>query len=266
MRVTALCALFIQKRVLTLAYGAVQPAVVTVIAREQQYRWCQPLTRACQNTVVTFAETTRLSQQFAPTRQRRIAVRRAVIAHSGYARQLLFRLLTSLLGGAVHVVLCRNLQRRLSTQELVYVSLQAQRVFTLMPASAAALRRADGYPWRFGAMALYLAVAMRDATILVAWLQSRVRAMSLFQHRRFFRTLAVTLRTAVVSPQWRYRLAGMRLYLVGKISVTGNAMSRIFSLRAGVQGNATLALRTSQAFTIIRTRTGCLGLTLGFFF
>lgn len=137
----------------------------------------------------------------ASTRRRFATLRRATVAHSGYARQLLFRLLTALLGGSVYVVLCRNLQRRLGTQELAYVGLQAQRVFTLMPASAAALRRQDGYPWRFGAMALYLAVAMRDATLLVTWLQSRIRAMSLFQHRRFFRTLAVTLRTAVVSPQ-----------------------------------------------------------------
>lgn len=199
-------------------------------------------------------------------RQRRFALRRQRLLQGSYFRRLFFRLIGALVSGGLSVYLSRNLQRRLSIAELGYVHMQAQRIFTRMPASAAALRRPDGYPWRFGAMAVYLAVSLRDVGLLVSWLQSRVRTMTLFQHRRFFRTLAVTLRAAVSAPAWRYRLAGVRLYLVGKISVTGNAMSRAYSLRAGVQGGATLALRTSQAFTLIRTRTGCLGLTLGFYF
>jgi hypothetical protein len=115
-------------------------------------------------------------------------------------------------------------------------------------------------------VALYLATALRDPTLLVNWLQTRMRVMTLFQHRRFFRALALTLQTAVLAPVQRYRLVGFRLYVVGKISVTGNAMSRAYSARAGRQGNATLALRHTQAFTIVRTRTGCLGVTLGFYF
>jgi len=54
--------------------------------------------------------------------------------------------------------------------------------------------------------------------------------------------------------------------VAGKISVTGNAMARVYQLRAGVQGNAALYLRHTQTFTLVRTRTGCLGVTLGFFF
>lgn len=90
--------------------------------------------------------------------------------------------------------------------------------------------------------------------------------MTLFQHRRFFRALALTLQTAVVAPAQRYSLAGVRVSVIGKISVTGNAMSRAYAVRAGLQGNATLRLRHVQSFTIIRTRTGCLGLALGFYF
>jgi len=97
-------------------------------------------------------------------------------------------------------------------------------------------------------------------------MQDRIRVMTLRQHRRFLRTLALTLRIAVVMPAERYSLRGLRLYVAGKISVTGNAMSRIYQLKAGSQGNSSLTLRHTQAFTIIRTRTGCLGVTFGFYF
>lgn len=86
-----------------------------------------------------------------------------------------------------------------------------------------------------------------------------MQTMSLFQHQRFFRTLAVTLRSAVISPLFRYRLSGLKIQVTGKISVTGNAMSRTYFLRSGIQGNAALSLRLAQGFTIVRTRTGCLG-------
>lgn len=90
--------------------------------------------------------------------------------------------------------------------------------------------------------------------------------MTLFQHRRFFRTLALSLLPAVTAPTYRFALAGLRILVVGKLSVTGNAMTRSYELRGGLQGNATMRLRLAQAFTLIRTRTGCLGCTVGFYF
>ena len=194
-----------------------------------------------------------------------VGVRRGV-QHAALLHRLLLRFLTQFLGGMVCVVLSRNLQRRLTNAELAFLWVQGHRIFARMPATSFHARRVDTYPWRYGALALYLSVAVRDTSLLVMWLQNRVRTMTLFQHRRFFRTLALTLQTAVVAPAQRYELAGMRMSVIGKISVTGNAMSRSYAVRAGLQGNATLGLRHVQSFTIIRTRTGCLGVTLGFYF
>ncbi len=91
-------------------------------------------------------------------------------------------------------------------------------------------------------------------------MQDRLRKVTLFQHRRFFRTLAVTLRTAVASPTLRYHLRGVRLQVTGKISVTGNSMSRTYLLRSGVLASGSLGYKLAQRFTLVRTRTGCLGL------
>jgi hypothetical protein len=90
-------------------------------------------------------------------------------------------------------------------------------------------------------------------------MQDRLQRITLFQHRRFFRTLAVTLRGAVYCPIPDYSLLGVHVQVTGKISVTGNAMSRTFFLRAGRQANASLDLRVARGFTLVRTRTGCLG-------
>jgi hypothetical protein len=115
-------------------------------------------------------------------------------------------------------------------------------------------------------MVLYLAVRFRDPYLLINWMQQRLTHVSLFQHRRFFRTLALTLRGAVTTPTLAWRLRGLRLQVTGKLSVTGNAMSRTYFVRAGSQGNANLSLHLAQGFTLVRTHTGCLGVWLGFYF
>lgn len=192
--------------------------------------------------------------------------RRRGVRHAALIEQLLGRFLLAFWGGSVFLFLARNVQRRLVLAELAFIYLQAQRIFARMPASAFQARQQDTYPWRHGATALYIAVMLRDPSLLVRWLQTRIRVMTLFQHRRFFRTMALTLQTAVLAPQKRYALRGFHLYLVGKISVTGNAMSRAYGAHAGVYGNSALCLRRVTSFTIVRTRTGCLGLTLTFAF
>ena len=191
---------------------------------------------------------------------------KAAPQHSALVRRVLHRFFEAMLGGSCYFILCRNLQQRLAIAELAQVYTHSQRIFALMPASLLQIRRVVTYPWAYGATALYLAVILRDPQLLVAWLQSRISAMTLFQHRRFFRTLALSLATAVTAPNGRYALQGLRLSVVGKLSVTGNAMTRTYATRVGRQSNASVGLRLTQAFTIVRTRTGCLGVTLGFYF
>jgi len=88
--------------------------------------------------------------------------------------------------------------------------------------------------------------------------------MSPFGHRRFFRLFGIFLTTLLGSRHPAFH--GVSLYIVGKISVTGNAMSRAQFVRAGVGGNANLRVQAAPTFTLVRTNTGCLGLTLTFFY
>lgn len=189
-----------------------------------------------------------------------------MVVYDALLQKLFSRFLTQLWGQPGVLVFIRNLQLRLSIEELAFLFVQNHRIFARMPASLYTVRQVQNYVWRYGAVALFLAVSLRDPTLLVSWMQSRIRKITLFQHQRFFRTLALTLKAAVLAPMGRYRLQGVRVQVTGKISVTGNAMSRTYLMRVGQQGNSSLCERVAQCFTIVRTRTGCLGVWLGFFF
>lgn len=198
--------------------------------------------------------------------RKHIRRKRGTIFFNHLLRLQLCRFLLSLWGAPISLVLLRNLQLRFSIPELVFLYLQNHRVFACMPASFRNQRQLRDYAWRFGATALYLGVAVRDPFLILAWMQHRLQKVNLFQHRRFFRTLALMLAIAVQSPKLRYSIRGIHLQLTGKISVTGNAMSRTYLVRRGVQANSSLSLRTAQSFNLVRTRTGCLGLWLNFYF
>lgn len=88
--------------------------------------------------------------------------------------------------------------------------------------------------------------------------------MTLFAHRRFFRLVGLLLTSLASGPH--PLVQGVNMYLVGKISVTGNAMSRAQYARTGCGGNNNLRVQVAQAFTLVRTSTGCLGLTLSLYY
>lgn len=102
--------------------------------------------------------------------------------------------------------------------------------------------------------------------MLLSWVARRLVRMQLFAHKRFFRMLNQLLRQSIKNAHGPYLLAGVYTYLVGKISVTGNAMSRSMTMRAGQTGSSRLRLRAVRGHSLVRTSTGCLGFTLFFFF
>jgi hypothetical protein len=186
--------------------------------------------------------------------------------YDSFVQDFWVRLLGQVLGAHLCVYLLRSVELRYSRIEATLLLLFQQRIRALTSSREVQPRNAATHPWGYGARILYAAVALRDATMLARWLDTRMRCVSMFAHKRYFRHLGVLLKEAVMLPFGAYRLAGFSLYLVGKISVTGNAMSRSYSSFAGRRGLANLGLRASSGFTIIRTKTGCLGCTLTFFF
>jgi hypothetical protein len=112
---------------------------------------------------------------------------------------------------------------------------------------------------------LALTVRTRDPELLISWVQTRLRLMSLYAHRRFFRLLGLLLRGAV-GCGGACNLRGFYMRVVGKISVVGNAMSRVWWTRGGLAAGSNLTLQTFSGFTLVNTTTGCLGLSLSFFY
>jgi hypothetical protein len=72
---------------------------------------------------------------------------------------------------------------------------------------------------------LALAVSTKDPVLLISWLQTRLRCMSLYSHRRFFRLFGLLLKHQAREDNL-YGLRGFYMRLVGKISVVGNSMTR----------------------------------------
>lgn len=90
--------------------------------------------------------------------------------------------------------------------------------------------------------------------------------MSLFRHRQFFRILGVALMPTLMNKKMRFSLAGFTMQVTGKLSVTGNAMSRTYLVKKGIGSLSSLNHKLVQNFTLVRTRTGCLGLWISLFF
>lgn len=88
--------------------------------------------------------------------------------------------------------------------------------------------------------------------------------MSLFNHRRFFRLLGIFSSTLLSASA--PIVCGVNMYLVGKISVTGNAMSRAQLVQRGRGGPANTQTQAASSFTLVRTNTGCLGFSLTFYY
>jgi ribosomal protein S3 len=63
-----------------------------------------------------------------------------------------------------------------------------------------------------------------------------------------------------------YGIAGIRLRIAGKISVTGNARKRSLLFKKGRTSSGSLNTKVSSDFYLVRTNTGCLGLTLCLFY
>lgn len=109
-------------------------------------------------------------------------------------------------------------------------------------------------------------VRSRDPSLLTQWANQRMASMRLFGHRKFLRLLGSFLKTFVSLSPAPSSILGVHLVTTGKISVTGNAMSRTMLLRFGKAGVNNLSYRATSSFTLIRTKTGCLGLNLTFFY
>lgn len=188
--------------------------------------------------------------------------------HSFLTKGLL-RFGEELSGSAFSLLILKNLLATASPQWLIEVFRLHSRLFHLfkllrsrryIPVSS---RR---HPWYGGAKIIVSSVCSRDPFLLSQWAKKRMARMRLFSHKRFLRLLGSFLRSFVRLSSSPSKILGFNLVTTGKISVTGNAMSRTMLTRFGRAGINNLSYRASSSFALIKTKTGCLGLNLVFYY
>lgn len=181
----------------------------------------------------------------------------------------LLRFGEELSGSAFSLLILRNLLETATPPWLLQVLFLYSRLAQLFKLSRA--RRplsitSPGHPWYGGAQIIVSAVCSRDPFLLTQWAKKRMGRMKLFAHKRFLRLLGSFLRGYVNLASSATTVLGFNLVTTGKISVTGNAMSRTMLTRFGKAGINNLSYRASSSFTLIKTKTGCLGLNLVFYY
>jgi hypothetical protein len=120
--------------------------------------------------------------------------------------------------------------------------------------------------WQYAATALYIFFKLSDAQVLTAWLHSKLRHMSLFGHGRFLSMFFFTMGIFFLLEGHHYGIVGIRCRVAGKISVAGNARKRKLLFNRGRTSSASVNTKVSSSFYLVRTSTGCLGLTIWLFY
>lgn len=150
--------------------------------------------------------------------------------------------------------------------EVFFFHNRLAQLFRLSRSRRKLLISSPAHPWYGGAKIIVSAICSRDPFLLTQWAKKRMGRMRLFAHKKFLRLLGSFLRSYVSLKTSKTRVLGFNLVTTGKISVTGNAMSRTMLTRFGKAGINNLSYRASSSFALIKTKTGCLGLNLVFYY
>ena len=98
--------------------------------------------------------------------------------------------------------------------------------------------------------------------MIVMYIYKKMDNMSLFKHRSFLRRVFFILKVLFAEVGCLYFISGIKMRVSGKISVTGNARTRTMHFKQGLVSSSNMTTRVDHNFTIIRTNTGCLGLSI----
>lgn len=182
-----------------------------------------------------------------------------------HALRVFLRLVSGALGAGASLAVDANPTAGLSWAEAVRLELLKYRTHRLL--SEAAQARSSVASWVTAAELFVVVLRQLDPTWLLGWVRARMQSMGLFGHRRFLQTLFVFFEMAMAdaeaaNPGTRY---GVYVRVAGKVAVVGNARKRSVVLRAGPSSTSAAGVVAEEAFGLIRTATGCLGVEVALF-
>ena len=120
--------------------------------------------------------------------------------------------------------------------------------------------------WHYAVSAVVFAMKWQDVSIMTLWFCRRAQTLPIFKHRAFLTNFFTLLRLTFAIAGPKYKICGISVKVAGKIGVTGNARKRRLRLKLGKTSAASLNYCASRAFNLINTSTGCLGVTVNFYY
>lgn len=168
---------------------------------------------------------------------------------------VLLRYAEFLFGSRINFLVVRSPLKLLSKQDLLNIlHLRAKISFWLNNTS---IRN-----WVYVATVIIFFFKTKDSTLISSWIHVIIKKMSLFSHSRFFYLLFIFFNMSFVYFKSEYGLAGIKIRIAGKISVTGNARKRSMVFKKGTTSSNNFQTKVSYDFYLVRTKTGCLGVSI----
>jgi hypothetical protein len=113
---------------------------------------------------------------------------------------------------------------------------------------------------------LVTSIRLKDPTFLANWIRAMLLRMSFWKFRLIFRYLKFLLHNLIKSSFEHFSFKGAKFRLKGKISVAGNARTRMIFYRVGLTTHTTMANRVSYDLSYVNTFTGIQGFKIWFFY
>ena len=113
---------------------------------------------------------------------------------------------------------------------------------------------------------LVISIRLKDPTFLANWIRAMLARISFWKYRVIFRYLKFLLKNLIKSSFNYFNFKGAKFRLKGKISVAGNARTRMVFYRIGSTSHTTMAYRISYDLSYVHTFTGIQGFKIWFFY
>ena len=113
---------------------------------------------------------------------------------------------------------------------------------------------------------IYLCLKNKDIFILTNWMLQMFYKISFWKYKLFFRYMHYILRYFFWSILDDIKIKGLKFQLKGKISVAGNARTRIVFFKIGTAGHSKFNNKILHDFKLIKTFTGAIGFKTWIFF
>lgn len=127
-------------------------------------------------------------------------------------------------------------------------------------------RRGFSFFWHEITLVCFLMYKSRDTSMLMTYIRKKMRFMNLFSHKFFLKKLWLVLNLLFFETRSVYFIYGIKVKISGKLSVTGNSRTRTKVFKNGIISYSNMNTRADYSFSIIKTKTGCLGFSLWLFF